>query len=60
MLHFHQYTENEDKENGLVINRNQTLITQSITQTLIDDNKLSFSHLDLIDNSIYENTFLLL
>lgn len=60
MLHFHQYTEAENKQNGLVINRNQVLITQSITQTLINDNKLSFSHLDLIDTINYENTFLLI
>lgn len=60
MLHFHQYTEAEDLENGLVINRNEKLITQSITQTEIDQNKLSFTHFDLLDNQQYKNTFLLL
>ena len=60
MLYFHQHTKTEDNENGLVINRNQSMITQSITQTQIDQNKLSFTHLDLIDNVNYENTFLVL
>jgi len=60
MLHFHQYTETEDKENGLVINRNQNMMTQSISQTLIDKNKLSCTYLDLIDQTNYENTFLVL
>ena len=60
ILHFHQYTETEDKENGLVINRNQNMMTQSISQTLIDQNKLSFTYLDLIDQTNYENTFLVL
>jgi uncharacterized protein with NRDE domain len=60
MLHFHQYTEKDDKENGLVINRDDTLITQSITQTLINNNRLTFAHIDLIENVQHENTFLLL
>jgi uncharacterized protein with NRDE domain len=60
MIAFHRNTENTDSENGLVINREAKMITQSITQTEINTNKISFCHLDLIDNTDYHNTFLLL
>ncbi|MFK7000838.1 NRDE family protein [Flavobacterium oreochromis] len=60
IVHFHEYTNQEDKENGLIINRNNTLITQSITQTIINQNKMVFSHKDLITAQTYENTFLML
>lgn len=60
MAYFHQYTNEEDKENGLVINRDNVLVTQSITQTSINQNKMIFTHQDLIANQTYENTFLIL
>jgi uncharacterized protein with NRDE domain len=56
--HFHRYAENENQENGLVINRNDVLKTLSITQTVIDSNKVSITHYDLIDNKEFSNTFL--
>lgn len=60
IAHFHEYTNEDDKENGLVINRNNMLLTQSITQTVINQNKMIFSHKDLVANQTYENTFLML
>ncbi|WP_136668035.1 NRDE family protein [Flavobacterium sp. H122] len=60
MAHFHEYTNDDDKENGLIINRNNILITQSITQTIINQNKMIFTHKDLVANQTYENTFLIL
>ncbi|AND65167.1 hypothetical protein AX766_12630 [Flavobacterium covae] len=60
IAYFHQHTNSDDKENGLVINRNDTFITQSITQTIINQNKMIFNYKDLITEEIYENSFLML
>ncbi|RVU90296.1 hypothetical protein EH230_04925 [Flavobacterium columnare] len=57
---FHEHTNSDDKENGLIINRNNTLITQSITQTVINQNKMIFIHKDLINDKTYDNNFLML
>ncbi|MFA9186592.1 NRDE family protein [Flavobacterium sp. FBOR7N2.3] len=48
LLHFHRYTEETNQENGLVINRNEETKTVSITQSVIENNKVSLLHCDLI------------
>lgn len=48
MLRFHRYTEQENQENGLVINRNDEMKTLSITQSVIEKNKVAILHYDLI------------
>jgi uncharacterized protein with NRDE domain len=58
MLHFHQYTETDNKEHGLVINRNNEMKTLSITQSVIEKNKVIIRHLDLIANEEYSKTFI--
>lgn len=58
LLHFHRYTEAENKEHGLVINRNNELKTLSITQSVIEKNKVSIRYLDLIDNTESSKTFI--
>lgn len=60
MIYFHQHTENTDTENGLIINRDAKMITQSITQTVVTQNKLDCLHIDLIDHKNYQNKILLL
>lgn len=60
MMQFHQHTNPDDLENGLIINRNNTLITLSITQTVLDHNKIYFTHKDLVENKTFENNFLIL
>jgi len=55
ILHFHQYTNENDLENGLIINRNGKLITQSITQTVFDENKVVLSYVDLINHQEFTN-----
>lgn len=60
LLFFHEYTESNNKDNGLVINRKNELITQSITQTVIEKNKMTFLYKDLIAATLHQNTFLLL
>jgi len=58
MLHFHRYTETDNNEHGLVINRNNELKTLSITQAVIEKNKVVIKHLDLIANEEYSKTFI--
>ncbi len=49
ILHFHQFTESENKEFGLKINRNDLLKTISITQCKVAYNKIEMYYLDLFD-----------
>ncbi|QKJ64929.1 NRDE family protein [Flavobacterium sp. M31R6] len=58
MLHFHRYTETDNTEHGLVINRNNELKTLSITQAVIEKNKVIMYHLDLIAENEYSKTFI--
>lgn len=58
MLHFHRYTERDDKEHGLIINRNNEMKTLSITQSVIEKNKVIINHLDLIAAKEYSKTFI--
>lgn len=58
MLSFHRYTEKENTEHGLVINRNDALKTLSITQTIIEENKVEIRYTDLISEAEFSNTFI--
>ena len=58
MFNFHRYTEEGNTENGLVINRNDTLKTLSITQTIIEKNKVEIHYNDLIAERDFSNTFI--
>jgi uncharacterized protein with NRDE domain len=58
MLHFHRYTETDNHEHGLIINRNDELKTLSITQAVIEKNKVMIRHLDLIEENEYSKTFI--
>ncbi len=49
MYHFHRYTDQNDHQNGLVINRNNEMKTLSITQSISEQNKVAIRHYDLID-----------
>jgi uncharacterized protein with NRDE domain len=57
LFNFHRYTEEENNEHGLVINRNDLLKTLSITQTIIEKNKLEMKYFDLLNKNEYNNTF---
>lgn len=59
MYQFHRYTDIEDVENGLVINRDNNLKTLSITQAVIEDNKVSMLYYDLITQQDYATSFLI-
>lgn len=58
MLHFHRYTEIDNNEHGLVINRNNEMKTLSITQSVIEKNKVMIHHVDLIAEKEYSKTFI--
>jgi len=60
MLYFHRYTEEENQENGLVINRNEVLKTLSITQAVLEENKVAILHYDLIANKDFETSFIII
>lgn len=60
LFHFHRYTEEQNHEHGLVINRNDALKTLSITQTVIEKNKVKICYNDLITEKEFLNTFLTL
>ncbi len=60
MLHFHRYTEEDNQENGLVINRNDELKTLSITQSVTQMNKVAILHYDLIANEDFETSFIII
>jgi hypothetical protein len=50
LYHFHRYTNADNQENGLVINRKEMLKTLSITQVTLEKNKVVLKHYDLIEN----------
>lgn len=58
MFGFHRYTEEGNTENGLVINRNDSLKTLSITQAVIEKNKVAIHYNDLIAEKDFSKTFL--
>jgi uncharacterized protein with NRDE domain len=58
MFNFHRYTEEGNSENGLVINRNNFLKTLSITQAIVEKNKVEIHYTDLIAERDFSNTFI--
>ncbi|GAW90716.1 hypothetical protein FPS14_contig00093-0005 [Flavobacterium psychrophilum] len=44
----------------MVINRNNLLKTLSITQTVIEKNKVSLTHYDIIENQEFTNSFIVI
>ena len=48
LLEFHQFTETNNKDYGLQINRNNLLKTISITQCVHSQNELKSKYIDLI------------
>lgn len=57
MLNFHRYTEDQNPENGLVINRNNILKTLSITQSVIETDKVTILHCDLMSQKDFTTSF---
>lgn len=59
LFHFHRYTKEDDTENGLIINRNDELKTLSITQTVIQENKIVLSYHDLQKQEEFTNSIII-
>ncbi|MES2545438.1 MAG: NRDE family protein [Bacteroidota bacterium] len=59
MLNFHRYTEEKNQENGLVINRNNEMMTLSITQSVIEKNKVTILHCDLLAQKEHPTSFII-
>jgi uncharacterized protein with NRDE domain len=59
LYQFHRYADNEDIENGLVINREGKLKTLSITQSVIEENKVAILHYDLVTNEDFVTSFII-
>jgi succinate dehydrogenase flavin-adding protein (antitoxin of CptAB toxin-antitoxin module) len=60
MYQFHRYAEAENQENGLVINRNNELKTLSITQSVIEKNKVAILHYDLVAKKDTTTSFIII
>lgn len=60
LFNFHRYTEEENTEHGLVINRNDALKTLSITQAVVEKNKVQMSHYDLMKNNSFNHAFIII
>lgn len=58
MLDFHKNTEGDDSENGLIINRENTLKTLSITQVTINPEKIVFEYHDLVNEKEFSKDFI--
>lgn len=58
LFHFHRYTEASNTTNGLVINREERYKTVSITQAVIDQNKITLKYADLIAAHEYAHNFI--
>ena len=56
LFQFHRYTKEDDSENGLIINRNDEMKTLSITQTIIQENKVVLSYHDLQNQEEFTNS----
>lgn len=53
---FHTGAGSADPPNALVMHRNGTLRTQSITQTIVRDSHIDFYHHDLINDSVHSSS----
>lgn len=58
LLDFHRNTEGDDAENGLIINREDSLKTLSITQIIIGQNKRVIEYHDLVLEQEFSTAFI--
>lgn len=58
LFQFHRYTENKNKEYGLIIDRDNFLKTVSITQAIVEHNRVKMNYVDLISEKDFSNTFI--
>lgn len=51
IFQFHTNTQIKDSQNGLIINRENNVLTKNVTQCIISQNAIKLIHVDLILNS---------
>lgn len=52
LINFHTKTQSNDNINGLVINRNQNMLTKNVTQVVLGNNQFALTHYDMITQKI--------
>jgi len=57
MINFHMNTAGHDKQNGLIMNRENIVKTQSVTQAVVEKNKADIFYHDIATNQNFSNTF---
>lgn len=55
LMHFHENTGKHDPHNGILMNRDQKLLTKNITQCIVDPYGAKIIHKDLIENTRSES-----
>ncbi len=58
-VHTFHASNNDDEENGFVINRRTGLRTFSITQAIWSNERIDFKHSDLLQDNMFEHTILI-
>jgi len=58
MLYFHKNTHSDDKQNGLIINREDIMKTLSVTQVVTEQNKGAMKYYDLIKIEDFSASFI--
>ncbi|OXG08654.1 transport and Golgi organization protein 2 [Flavobacterium araucananum] len=58
MFDFHRFTHRDDSENGLIINRENTIKTLSVTQAIIEQNKRVMRYYDLVNAQDFSTSFI--
>ncbi len=55
MMRFHQFKGQGDENNHFILNRNNQVLTVSITSIAYRNNNIEYIYLDLLDNQLYRN-----
>lgn len=58
LFHFHRFTEPDNNHHGLVINREENYKTVSITQVVLDKNRVQMEYADLITDTVNHHNFI--
>ncbi len=57
MINFHMNTAGHDTQNGLIMNRDNKVKTQSVTQAVVEKNKADIFYHDIATNENFSNSF---
>ena len=60
LFNFHSFSDSKNEENGLIINRNNETVTLSITQTVLELNKVSLHYHDLTESKLHSHSFIVI